>query len=1089
MSIETPTAVAGVRGTELDLQLAADETATLTVAEGEVQFTNAGVSVLVRESQQSIARPGQAPTAPLAANVPFIIEWTNDVQPVVLLLETAFVSQDPARLSAALKELERERDESAERRRRLGDVRHDRGEPREALTDYDAARERLGPAAPAAQRAQIEGRIGQTLLELGKLPEAEAAFRTSLALDPSGGASDEAPEALPRSLAPTLPRAGSARAGLVMTLLSRRKNADALAEARAAVTRNERSPLAHTVMALAQIRAEDRAGARRSLESALALDPDDAQALAWQSFLLRAEGRLEEADASARRAVARAPHSSLARQSLSDTLLALGRDREAREEAARAVAMNPLSPGARVSLGRALLQQGDVEHAAWEANRAVALDPDLERARFFYGVMLAEQRRLERAAAELRRAVALDPSYLEARAFLARVYLEQGRRSEAVALAREATAADPGFAPARAALGRVYWRAGRLEAAEAEYRRALELRPGSTLYHLELARVNLDRNNLPDALANGLAAADRAPTSSEAHAMLGLIYDRMENREQALRAYRDALSFSSENALARIGVGLDNADLDTGVVDIAQALLRDPSVPSLRFKPGVTTELTPGIGSNETFRLDGFHRDQFWGGKLHDLSFFNQLWDDNYRNDRQERRTFAMTNLAAAPGYRTQVLAQALYDGSKRALPGALFDPDPNDSASSRTNWWDLATRYQVDPATHVWFHATHHLFHRDERNPDAPRDGSLRALSLTDFGTLGLEGRLDHRWGRGHTSSYVLFAGRAQTDTFNRTYDPLEADFRERGFSGRDQEVLQTLQDDFRPNSRLSLIAGITVRRSTSRFGSSGEAATHWLPFGQLTYALGRRDLVRLIAHERRSLLLNSALQPTEAFVVGEAPPVVFTGLKTYELDYEHRFSARSFGKLFLFRSDVQDLLVSPEVDQAPGSPDEAVDIRVPAARTAGLGARYERQITHFLSGYLRYTYAPSTDRTAGPTQGWLLPMRPRSRAVLGLNYIDRAGTKVFLEASWQSRMFIDPIWSDRPTFARLGNREGFDPNAPRPTFPSRLLLNLRFGREPSVRREWVFHISNLLNTGTLYWSGFPAPGRTYLLQYFFRF
>jgi outer membrane receptor protein involved in Fe transport len=326
-------------------------------------------------------------------------------------------------------------------------------------------------------------------------------------------------------------------------------------------------------------------------------------------------------------------------------------------------------------------------------------------------------------------------------------------------------------------------------------------------------------------------------------------------------------------------------------------------------------------------------------------------------------------------------------------------------------------------------------------------------------------------------------------SDLFNRTYDPLQAAFGDERLAGRQEEVLHTFQDDYRPNSRLALVAGVTARRSSSRFGSDQEAGTHWLPFGQVTYALGRRDLVRLLGHKRRSLLPNASLQPTEAFVVGEAPPVVFNELKTLELDYEHRFSARSFGKLFLFRSDVRDMALSPEIDQTLTNPAETVDIRLPKARIAGLGVRYERQIGGFLSGYLNYTYAASTDRTPGPTQGWQLPMSPRSRAVLGLNYIDRAGTKIFLEGSWQSKMFIDPFWSDRSTFGRFTDREGFDPNAPRPTFPSRFLLNLRFGREPTVRREWVFQINNLLNTGTLYWPGFPAPGRTYLVQYHVRF
>ena len=129
----------------------------------------------------------------------------------------------------------------------------------------------------------------------------------------------------------------------------------------------------------------------------------------------------------------------------------------------------------------------------------------------------------------------------------------------------------------------------------------------------------------------------------------------MENREQALRAYREAIAFSPENALARIGVGLDNPDIGGRPVDIAQALLRDPSVPSLRFKPGVTSELTPGIGSDEDYRLDGFHRDRYGRGRLHDLSFFNLRSERQLPQWSSGTEHVAMTNLAAAPTYRTHV--------------------------------------------------------------------------------------------------------------------------------------------------------------------------------------------------------------------------------------------------------------------------------------------------------------------------------------------------------------------------------------------------------------------------------------------------
>jgi tetratricopeptide (TPR) repeat protein len=872
-----------------------------------------------------------------------------------------------------------------------------------------------------------------------------------------------------------------------MTLLSRRQNDAALAEGRAAVTRDERSPLAHTALALVHVRRGDRSAAKTALDRALALDPKYAPALSWQSFLLRAEGRLEAANETAEQAVAAAPHSSLARQSLSDAAFALGRTGEAREEATRAVALNPLSPGARVSLGRALLHAGRIDRAAEEAGKAVALDPVLDRSRFFHGLVLAEQRRLERSAREFRQVLAVAPENLEARAMLARVLLEQGRRGEAVAVAREAVARDPAFAPARAALGRVTWRAGRLGEAVEEYREALRLSPESVLYRLELARVYLDRNNLPDALAFGLQAASAAPTSGEARALLGLIYDRMDNREQALQRYREAITLAPDNALARLGFGLANPSSSDGLREIAQALLRDPSVLQLIFKPGVTTQIAPAVGSHEHAGLSLAHRGQWANGAGHDLSFVSREWRENERDDRGEHGSFALVNVAAATGYQTNVLGQYNHLGDDSAMPGPTFDPDRDARLASWTNGGNLGFRHRLDPFTSAWLNVTRTVINARRENPNAPADGELTALNRIRFSALGIEARLERRWNARNTTIYLFAAGRDFTRGRIREFEPLSAAFQEDEILARTEIVFHTLQHNYRPGRRFSLILGTTAERFSehsrallsdgSLLPLPDRRGTRWLPYGEAALVLSSRDLVRLTGNRRQSRRFQPVLQPSEALLVSEVPPLAADGRTTnWELDYERRFSPRSFGKLFLFRSDVEGFSVQPEVQQTPG----LIGFTVPRARVEGIGLRYEQQLDRFLSGYLRYTQSETTDESARTTRGRQLPLEPRSRLLLGLNFIDRAGTKLFLEARWNSRIFLDPIWS---------GREEFDPLAPRPSFPSKWVLDFRLAKEPSVRQEWVFRVNNLLNTRTVYWPGFPRPGRTYRLEYRWRF
>lgn len=1106
MAIETPTAIAGVRGTELNLTVAEDGAATLTVAEGEVRFFNEHGAVLVREAGQSVARPGRAPTPPVTVNVPFIVEWTADALPVDLPLEVTYITRDPKRLDAALRDAG---DPAAlptdpQRALRLGDVRHDRGELAEALEAYEAA---LGSrlSAPGADERVPEGtlraRIGQTLLELGRLPEAEAALRHSLTL------MAERPRA--ESRAPS--------ASLIMTLLSRRQPDAARAEAEAAVACVPESALLRTALAFVHLRRGEREAAGEALARARALDPQFVPALAGHSLVLLAQGDLPAAREAATRAVTLAPFSALGHQALSEALFAAGETRAAEGAAARAVSLGPLSPGARMALGQALLQRGEIDRAAREAGRAVALGPDLPRVRFFYALTLAQQRRLARAERELRHVLAADTEDGEARALLARVLLEQGRAGEAMAVAREAVTRDSASPVARTALGRVYWQAGRLEEAAGEYRAALARAPESLVARLELARVLLDRNDLPGALENAQAAAARAPTSGEARALLGVVYDRRESRDQAAREYRTALALDPDNALARLGLGaaagtgsgrlrelrrvlagqsagadlrrrvLQFVDGDLSAADglreVAQGLLRDPAALGLLFEPGVTTEIAPSVASEKTVALDVTHRDRHLGGQLHDLAFGRLQRGENYRDGRDERRNQAWANLAYSPDRRLRILGQYFHLGTETPRPGSETNPDPDDRSDFRDNWWDLATRQQFGSRTDFWLHAGNRLSSARDENPSAPIDADLTARVTSRFRQLGLEGRVDHRWGRGHTTTYNLAAGRFHLGSEERTYDRARAAFVDREIAGRGDVVAHTLQDAWRPGRRLSLVAGATAERFTprARAGIVGGVLrdagfvgkTSILPFGQMTFLPSGRDQVRALAYRRRRRPFDFLLQPSEAFLVGEPVGLSVTSAVTwYELGWERRFSPGRLAGLFAYHGNLDEWFVAPAVRQTP----DLIGFRYREARMEGFGLRYEQQVTSFLTGTLRYLYREVTDATAREQgqgragRGRQILMQPLNRAALALNYVDRAGSKAFVEAVWTGKLPLD--------------RVGLEPS-----FPSKLVVNLRFGREPSVRREWTVRLDNVFNTRTLYWPEFPAPGRTVEVQYRVRF
>ena len=98
----------------------------------------------------------------------------------------------------------------------------------------------------------------------------------------------------------------------------------------------------------------------------------------------------------------------------------------------------------------------------------------------------------------------------------------------------------------------------------------------------------------------------------------------------------------------------------------------------------------------------------------------------------------------------------------------------------------------------------------------------------------------------------------------------------------------------------------------------------------------------------------------------------------------------------------------------------------------------------------------------------------------MLGLNFVDRAGTKLFLEAPYNSAVYSESLWT---------GSEGFDPLAPRPREPSLFLVNLRVGQERSVRQELIFRVDNLLNHAYTLWPGAPGRGRTASFELRLRF
>jgi arylsulfatase A-like enzyme/Tfp pilus assembly protein PilF len=158
------------------------------------------------------------------------------------------------------------------------------------------------------------------------------------------------------------------------------------------------SSYAHQWMAICHLNLNDRDGAMREAEAALAIDPRFSDARVLRAGVLAARGRHPEAIAELR----------------------------------QAVATDPAKPTIRLDLAKVLAEAGRPEEARAEYEAALRQQPDFVPALVGLAALQAETGALDDAVRNLRRALDLDPRQAEARFNLARALERQGRPAEAV---------------------------------------------------------------------------------------------------------------------------------------------------------------------------------------------------------------------------------------------------------------------------------------------------------------------------------------------------------------------------------------------------------------------------------------------------------------------------------------------------------------------------------------------------------------------------------------------------------------------------------------------------------------------------------
>jgi Flp pilus assembly protein TadD len=387
LEIRTSNAVAAIRGTDWDIEVAPTGNVTLTVLSGEVDLYNDFGRVMVAANQQAYVEAGKAPVKRLLTNARERVQWVTAYRPQPHRWSTP---GNPA-LTDAMAAIDREDFAGASRLLTGGDtdsvlLRADlllfQGETARAMALLDAAWQ------ADAGNSRVPALLARAHLLADQSAQARAVLDVALARHPK----DTELWLAQAELARIAGDAGQTRAALNATLSLDGKQPDAwFGLGRLAAER------------------EDVREARERLGRALELNPGGAGYRGELATLETFANRLAEADT------------------------AFG----------QALTEQPADYVALTGLGLLRLKQGRAEEALEPLLKAGLLEPRYARAALYTGIAYYQLNRPDRAGETLRRAAELDPRDPLPHMMLSRISADRMEFGAAIAQARRAAELMP----------------------------------------------------------------------------------------------------------------------------------------------------------------------------------------------------------------------------------------------------------------------------------------------------------------------------------------------------------------------------------------------------------------------------------------------------------------------------------------------------------------------------------------------------------------------------------------------------------------------------------------------------------------------
>ncbi|MFP3502367.1 tetratricopeptide repeat protein [Burkholderia sp. SIMBA_062] len=314
------------------------------------------------------------------------------------------------------------------------------------------------------------------------------------------------------------------------------------------------------------------------MERSLAARPD-ASYFNNLGNMLRECGRLDDAIAHYRRAVALRPDYPEAHNNLGNALRDARDLAEAMQSCSRAIELRPGYAEAYNNLGNVLQDLGELDAAAASYGKAIAFHPAYAEAHSNLGNVLRAQERHADAIAHYRRALELNPALRVAHRGLAIALRATDDFDGALEHARAGL--EPDDAEGHCALGRSLRSMNDFDGAARLFERACEIDPGYAPAWCRLGELRCQQGEYEESLRLCRHAIELDPELADAYNFLGLAYHNLDRMAAAELSHRHAIDLNPDDAdahhnLAAALFRLDKLDEAMSEYRIAQELGVDP---------------------------------------------------------------------------------------------------------------------------------------------------------------------------------------------------------------------------------------------------------------------------------------------------------------------------------------------------------------------------------------------------------------------------------------------------------------------------------------------------------------------------------